>query len=239
MTQLTHAKLDQLNVLKLYEHYAALERSLPLLDPKSEELAKAELEACANLRSEKIDRIYYAISSQEDALERVKKEAELLTDAKRHHDSQLRSLKGLLGWLRRSLPGDRSKIAGRNYEFTLVPKRTLTVEVTSNVSSWDHEDQQKFGMIQEVTTTTQTVVRSVDGTILEEKVVPKTKTELLPNIDVIINAYQTNEQLPSGVKVTQEYAVRSKRILTVRKMELDSSEYFGDVLPEAGATDQS
>ena len=237
MTQLTHANLPKLNVLKLYEHYAALERSLPLLDPASEELAKAELEACANLRSEKIDRIYYAISSHEDALERVKKESELLTEAKRHHDSQLRSLKGLLGWLRRSLPGDRNKITGRNYQFTLVPKKNLTVEVTSDVNAWDPEDQQKFGMIQEVTTTTQTVVRSIDGTILEEKVVPKTKTELLPNLDNIINAYQTNEQLPSGIKVSQEYAVRSKRILTERKMELDSSEYFGDLLPEAGATD--
>jgi len=239
MTQLTHTNLSKLNVLKLYEHYDALEKSLPLLAPESEELAKAELEACANLRSEKIDRIYYAISSHEDALVRVKKESELLTEAKRHHDSQLRSLKGLLGWLRRSLPGDRNKITGRNYQFTLVPKKNLTVEVTSDVNAWDPEDQQKFGMIQEVTTTTQTVVRSIDGTILEEKVVPKTKTELLPNLDNIINAYQANEQLPTGVKVTQEYAVRSKRILTERKMELDSSEYFGDVLPEAGATDQS
>ena len=237
MTQLTHTNLAKLNVLKLYEHYDALEKSLPLLAPESEELAKAELEACANLRSEKIDRIYYSISSHEDALERVKKEAELLTEAKRHHESQLRSLKGLLGWLRRSLPGDRNKITGRNYQFTLVPKKNLTVEVTSEVNAWDPEDQQKFGMIQEVTTTTQTVVRSIDGTILEEKVVPKTKTELLPNIDVIINAYQTNEQLPSGVKVTQEYAVRSKRILTERKMDLDSSEYFGNVLPEAGTAD--
>jgi len=239
MTQLTHTNLSKLNVLKLYEHYDALEKSLPLLAPESEELAKAELEACANLRSEKIDRIYYAISSHEDALERVKKESELLTEAKRHHDSQLRSLKGLLGWLRRSLPGDRNKITGRNYQFTLVPKKNLTVEVTSDVNAWDPEDQQKFGMIQEVTTTTQTVVRSIDGTILEEKIVPKTKTELLPNIDVIINAYQANEQLPTGVKVTQEYAVRSKRILTERKVELDSSEYFGDLLPETGATDQS
>ena len=195
-------------------------------------MAKAELEACANLRSEKIDRIYYAISSHEDALERVKKESELLTEAKRHHDSQLRSLKGLLGWLRRSLPGDRNKITGRNYQFTLVPKKNLTVEVTSDVNAWDPEDQQKFGMIQEVTTTTQTVVRSIDGTILEEKVVPKTKTELLPNLDNIINAYQANEQLPTGVKVTQEYAVRSRRILTEHKVELDSSEYFGDLLPE-------
>jgi hypothetical protein len=232
MTQLTHTNLSKLNVLKLYEHYDALEKSLPLLAPESEELAKAELEACANLRSEKIDRIYYAISSHEDALERVKKESELLTEAKRHHDSQLRSLKGLLGWLRRSLPGDRNKITGRNYQFTLVPKKNLTVEVTSDINAWDPEDQQKFGMIQEVTTTTQTVVRSIDGTILEEKVVPKTKTELLPNLDHIINAYQTNEQLPTGVKVTQEYAVRSKRILTERKVELDSSEYFGDLLPE-------
>jgi hypothetical protein len=232
MTQLTHTNLSKLNVLKLYEHYDALEKSLPLLAPESEELAKAELEACANLRSEKIDRIYYAISSHEDALERVKKEFELLTEAKRHHDSQLRSLKGLLGWLRRSLPGDRNKITGRNYQFTLVPKKNLTVEVTSDVNAWDPEDQQKFGMIQEVTTTTQTVVRSIDGTILEEKVVPKTKTELLPNLDNIINAYQANEQLPTGVKVTQEYAVRSRRILTERKVELDSSEYFGDLLPE-------
>jgi len=232
MTQLTHTNLSKLNVLKLYEHYDALEKSLPLLAPESEELAKAELETCANLRSEKIDRIYYAISSHEDALERVKKESELLTDAKRHHDSQLRSLKGLLGWLRRSLPGDRNKITGRNYQFTLVPKKNLTVEVTSDINAWDPEDQQKFGMIQEVTTTTQTVVRSIDGTILEEKIVPKTKTELLPNLDNIINAYQANEQLPTGVKVTQEYAVRSKRILTERKVELDSSEYFGNLLPE-------
>ena len=57
MSQLTEAKLNDLNVLKLYEHYGALERSLPLLTPESQELAKAELETCATLRSEKIDRI--------------------------------------------------------------------------------------------------------------------------------------------------------------------------------------
>ena len=55
MTQITQAKLKELNVLQLYEHYGALERSLPLLTPESQELAKAELEACAHLRSEKID----------------------------------------------------------------------------------------------------------------------------------------------------------------------------------------
>ena len=70
--QITQAKLKDLNVIKLYEHYAALEKSLPLLTPESQELAKAELEACAHLRSEKVDRIYYAIAAHEDALERTR-----------------------------------------------------------------------------------------------------------------------------------------------------------------------
>ncbi len=96
MTQITQAKLKDLTVIKLYEHYNALEKSLPLLTPESQELAKAELESCAHLRSEKIDRIYYAMASHEDALERIKKESDLITQSKRHHESQLRSLKGLL-----------------------------------------------------------------------------------------------------------------------------------------------
>ena len=133
MTQITSAKLSELNVLKLYEHYGALERSLPLLTPESQELAKAELELCANIRSEKIDRIYYAMASHEDALERIKKESDLIAQAKRHHESQLRSLKGLLNWLRRSLPFDTNKIVGRNYCFTLVKKRDLTVEIKTDV----------------------------------------------------------------------------------------------------------
>ena len=56
-TQITSTKLKELNVIKLYEHYHALEMSLPLLVPESQELAKAELETCLSLRSEKIDRI--------------------------------------------------------------------------------------------------------------------------------------------------------------------------------------
>ena len=85
MTQITQANLKDLTVIKLYEHYNALEKSLPLLTPESQELAKAELESCADLRSEKIDSIYYAMASHEDALERIKKEGDLITQAKRHH----------------------------------------------------------------------------------------------------------------------------------------------------------
>lgn len=237
MTQLTQAKLKDLNILKLYEHYGALERSLPMLTPESQELAQAELEACASLRSEKIDRIYYAMAAHEDALERIKKEGDLITQAKRHHESQLRSLKGLLSWLRRSLPSDSNKISGRNYQFTLTRKRELTVEITSDPELWDTEERSKYCIEQETTTTKRIVVRSMSGEVLDERTEPRTKQEVLPNLDAIRNAYQTGQHLPHGVKVVQEYSVRSKRIFSADTVDLEASEHLGELLPETGTSD--
>lgn len=237
MAQITATKLESLNVLKLYEHYGALERSLPLLTAESQDLAKAELEQCAQIRSEKIDRIYYAIAAHEDALERIKKESELIASSKKHHESQVKSLKGLISWLRRSLPVDSNKITGRNYQFTLIKKKDLTVEVSSAIEDWDEKEQEQFCVLQETTITKRIVVRSVSGGLLEEKTTPSIKTELLPNLDAIRNAYQTGQHLPNGVKVVQEYSIRTKRIYSEPKVDLDASEYFGEFLPEAGSTD--
>ena len=242
MTQITQVKLiktdlTKLSILKLYETYGALERSLPLLTPESQELAKAELEACIDIRSEKIDRVYYAMASHEDALSRIKQEGEMIAQAKRHHESQIKQLKALLNWLRRSAPLQTNRITGRNYEFVLVKKKDLTVEISSNLQDWDEAEQKQFCIQQEVTTTKQTVVRSMSGEILEERTEPKTTTETLPSLDAIRNAYQTGQHLPSGVKVIQEYSIRTKRIYRDKPVDLEASEYFGHVLPEAGTPD--
>ena len=230
--QLTPTKLLKLNVLKLYEHYGSLERALPLLTPESQELAKAELEACANIRSEKIDRIYYAMASHEDALERIKKETALIANAKRHHESQLRSLKGLLNWLKRSLPSDQNKITGHNYQFVLVKKKELTVEISSHIEEWTTEQKEAFCFQEEITTTKQVVLRSISGNVLSTRTEPVTKTNVLPNLDAIREAYQSGQHLPAGVKVVQEYSIRSKRIYAEPRMELQASEYPGIFLPE-------
>lgn len=236
-TQITQAKLKELNVIKLYEHYNALEKSLPLLTPESQELAKAELEACANLRSEKVDRIHYAMASHEDAIERIKKEADLITQARRHHESQLRSLKGLLNYLRRVLPLDSNKITGRDYQFTLVKKKDLSVEITSDPEFWHTEERRRYCIEETVTTTKRVVLRSMSGEVLSDRTEPKTTTKVLPNLDAIRSAYQEGQQLPLGVKVVQEYAVRTKRIFGKPKMDLVSSEYPGFVLPEDSSAD--
>ena len=229
-TQITAVNLAELNVLKLYEHYQILERSMPLLTPESQIICKAELEQTVALRSDKIDRIYYALAAHEDAIERVKKEQDLLTAAKKHHETNLAGLKGLLNWIRRSGVIKENKITGRNYEFVLVRKSVLTVIISSDITDWTEEERQKFCVIQEVITTKQTVLRSMSGEVLEEKTDPKTKTETLPNLDELRNAYQTGQSIPSGIKITQDYSIRPKRLLTSKRLDSETSEYNGEFL---------
>jgi hypothetical protein len=237
MSQITQTKIEDLNIIKLYEHYGALERSLPLLTPESQELAKAELEACANLRSEKIDRIYYAMAAHEDALERIKKEGDLITQAKRHHESQLNQLKNLVSWLRRALPLDSNRIQGRNYEFVLSRKKELTVEITSDPEFWHTDERAKYCIQQEVTTTKRIVVRSMSGEVLSERTEPKTKLETLPNLDAIRDAYQNGEHLPQGIKVEQQYAIRKNRLFSSKRLEAQAPEYHREFLSESDSAD--
>ena len=229
-TQITATNLADLNVLKLYEHYQILERSMPLLTPESQAICKAELEQTVALRSDKIDRIYYALATHEDAIERVKKEQDLLAAAKKHHETNLAGLKGLLNWIRRSGVIKENKITGRNYEFVLVRKPVLTVTISSDITDWTEEERQKFCVVQEVTTTKQTVLRSMSGEVLEEKTDPKTKTETLPNLDELRNAYQTGQAIPNGIKIVQDYSIRPKRLLTTKRLDSETSEYNGEFL---------
>ena len=236
-SQLTQANLSKLNVLKLYEHYVAIERSLPLLTPESQDLAQSELEQCLALRSEKIDRLYYAWAHHEDAVERAKKEQELLAAARKHHESQVTQIKALINWLRRSAPIDDNKIKGKDYEFTLSKKKIPTVLVSSDVQDWTEDEQQKYCIIETVTTTKHTVVTSIDGKVLEEDTKPSIKTETIPNLNALLNAYQEGQHIPSGVKIQQDYNIRRARILVKRSVELSPSAYPSEFLPEPDPTD--
>jgi hypothetical protein len=235
--QLTKANLGELNVLKLYEHYVAIERSLPLLTPESQDLAKSEMEQCLLLRSEKIDRLYYAWAHHEDAVERARKEQELLAAARKHHESQLTQIKGLISWLRRSAPIDNNKITGKDYEFTLSKKKTPTVLISSDIQDWTDDEKQKYCIIETVTTTKHTVVTFMDGTVLEEDTKPTTKAETIPNTNALINAYQEGQHLPHGVKIQQDYNIGRTRVLVKRSVDLSPSAYPVEFLPEPEAAD--
>ena len=238
MEQITQTKLEKLNVLQLYQHYGALERSFPLLTPESQDLARAELEACSKLRSEKVDRIYYALAHHEDSAERAKKEKVKLQEAQKHHESKVRQLKELVKYLRRSLPLDTNKINGRNYQFTVSKRKELAVEIKTDPQLWEPSEQDAFCIQQEVCVTKHTVVRSMSGEVLEERTEPKTTTEILPNLDAIRDAHTNGQQLPDGVKVIQEFSIRTRRLVS-NELEVEAPEYLGQPVPEVGGTDGS
>ena len=235
-TQITKTKLDKLNILELYQHYDVLERSRPLLSPDSLELVQAELEQCATLRSEKIDRLYYALSSHEDALERIKKEKEMIDDAKKHHESQLTQIKRLICWIRRALPLDSNRIKGKDYEFVLSRQRQLSVEISSSVEDWTPEEQKKFCVVQTVTTTKHSVLSSMDGEVLEEKTEPKTKTEIIPNVDALRDAYAEGQAIPQGVRVEQNYSIRKNRLFSGKRLDNIPSDNYEGFLQQPEST---
>jgi hypothetical protein len=235
--QVTKVKLDELSILKLYEHHVTLERSAPLLSSESQELVQAELEQCRDLRSEKIDRLYYAWVHHEDALERAKKEQELLMAARKHHESQVNRIKGLINWLRRSAPLDSNRICGKNYEFVLSKKKDLTVEISTPVEEWDEQNQIQFCLKQITTTTKEIVVTSLEGDVVEQTIKPVTKTEIIPNVDKLCRAYQEGTRIPQGVKVHQDYNIKRNRIIYTKGMGDLSSKYPKELLSESDTAD--
>jgi hypothetical protein len=236
-TQITKTNLKELTIFKLYEHYAALDKSIPLLVSESQELVKAELEQCLELRSEKIDRLYYAWAHHEDAVERAKKEQELLLVARKHHESQVTKIKGLVNWLRRAAPLDSNRIVGKNYEFVLSKKRELTVEISIPVEEWEEADINEFCLQQTVTTTKETVVTSMSGDVIERTTTPVTKTEIIPNADKLRRAYQEGQRIPQGVKIQQDYNIKRNRVVHTRGMDNLPSKYSEEFLPELEAAD--
>lgn len=238
--QLTTAKLKTLNVFDLYKHYAALEASLPLLTDQSKELVKDELEHCLDLRSEKIDRLYYAWSHHEDAIHRAKEEESLLKKQRRYHENQVTGIKRLIVWLRTVAPRNESSIKGKDYQFTLRRLPALKVEIKSSIEEWSQEELHKFCVVETITTTKHSVLTSLTGEVLNESSTPVTKSEIIPNLDAIRNAYQEGQQLPKGVKVYQDYAVSRKRLLVKTKQYLGSiaSEYPAELLSELNCSNE-
>ena len=204
------SKLHKLNTLELYAHHAGLTRSLDLLTPESKEIALAELEATANLASEKIDGLHYYIKQNESLIAIGNEEKALLDATIKHHQSQIDSTKALLKELRRRGFATDNTISGKRYAFKVSPLSTNKVEITSNVEDWSPEDQAKYAMFKEVTTTT--VYKDINGEdILRSD--QKVKRERVPNPDAIQSAYESGKALPPGVTVKPSYRITTKRIL--------------------------
>ena len=110
---------------------------------------------------------------------------------------------------------DKNKLVGRNYQINVSPLPDLALEVEIPVEDWDPQDQDRYAMVEEVTTTT--TCKSLNGKDIlwtNEKI----KHRYVPNADALRQAYQSGESLPSGVKFVRKYRITRKRILNSKTL---------------------
>ena len=208
MTQLTPTNLDKLNTFELYQHHAALQHSFDFLDDDSKELVLAELEACARLKSRKIDAINYQIKKNDAAVQRGKEIKKEIEDAIKHHQANITQMRSMLMELARRGYADNKKIVGHDYEFTLSPIKNK-IEISSVVDDWSDAERTKYAMVKK--TTTLVHCSNINGDVLDTN--QKVKTETIPNPDAILDAHEKGELLPEGVNVVSNYAIRTRLVL--------------------------
>ena len=214
MARLTEVNLKQLNTLELYKHHHALSSSVVFLTDQAKQDALDELEECAGLRSSKIDGLHYAIVKNENLVEVGKAEKQTLDAAIKRHQNEVESIKSLIKELRRRGHAAGNKLVGKNYEFTVSPIKD-SIEITSVVDDWSADEQERCAIVKEVITTT--ILKTVDGTVIESQ--EKATSNKVPNLDAIRDLHSKGQELPQGVTVKTNYAIRTHRILNESKVD--------------------
>ena len=77
----------------------------------------------------------------------------------------------------------------------------------------------------------------MSGDVIEITSTPTTKTEVIPNVDKLRNAYQEGQRIPQGVKIYQDYNIKRNRIVHTKRMGHLSSEHSEEFLSELEASD--
>ena len=115
-----------MDLLQVLNHERALLSSdKSLLTPEEENKITEELQLAINEKSARVDMIYSYLVNNEDCLERVKKEEELLKNAKKSYKNKIDRLEGLLRYIGRMLPAGKNSLIGNKYKFLLSKKFIL------------------------------------------------------------------------------------------------------------------
>ena len=100
MTLNNSMDLSKMDLLQVLNHERALLSSdKSLLTPEEENKITEELQLAINEKSARVDMIYSYLVNNEDCLERVKKEEDLLKNAKKSYQNKLDRLEGLLRYI--------------------------------------------------------------------------------------------------------------------------------------------
>jgi len=180
--------------------------------------AEQELMQSAGLRREKVDRIFFIREKFIYGLKILEEEKERLLLAMQRAKNELKSIDDILYLGRNRIR--KTKLEGNKYVFNFRKKPKTTVSVEEGAwELWSEKERNEFLIQEEVTILQRKLLRSMSGEIIDRTVTKKTKTQVYPNLDAIRNADKTGNPLPDGIKVVQEYSIKTTRAIPAGSLE--------------------
>ena len=230
---------EAMSFWELHNHIEAVTKTIPLLEPESREVVIADLATLASSRSIKFDELFVTFKNLKREIESIKEDEAEIVKERRSKQHQLDELKVSIRQIRRSLPEgkEHDTLSGKFSQFIVTPitpgqPYALKVYTTKDYSEFSKEDQEKFFIQKEITITEKVVLTSISGKeIKTTSSEPKITSQIILNEDAVLDAYQAKEQLPHGIRVTQNYRIRTKRIS--KDMDLATSSYTAKFLRES------
>ena len=180
--------------------------------------AEQELIQTSRLRREKVDRLFFVREKFNNGIKLLEEEKERLLDAIQKSKNELQSIDNILYLGRNRIRN--TILEGINYGFQFRKKPKVNIYIEKDAwDSWSENERNQFLIQEEVTILQRKVLRSISGEIIDRTVTKKNKTQIYPDLDAIRNANQKGNSIPNGVKVVQEYSIKSIRTTPTRSLE--------------------
>ena len=160
----------------------------------------------------KVDNLYYARRDAERCIEEWKnEELPKVQDALKHEVSRLDSINNLIKLIfELGACNADGELVGHDYIFKIYHSR-LKMTVTTPIEEWSKEHQDKFAMVEEISSTT--VLKKAGKPVGEPSTSIKTKFILDRN--AIKACYESDPYLlPGGLKVEKTLVIKTKRKLS-------------------------
>ena len=160
----------------------------------------------------KVDNLYYARRDAQRCIEEWKnEELPKVQDALKHEVARLEDINNLIKLIHQlGACNADGELVGHNYTFKLY-HHSLKMTVTTPIEEWSKEHQDKFAMVEEISSTT---VLKKNGKPIGE---PSTsiKSKFILDRNAIKACYESDPYLlPGGLKVEKTLVIKTKRKLS-------------------------
>ena len=218
----------KMSLQELKTHIQRKDQILPIEEDKEdyEALVLKDLHDRNHQQDITIDEYIIRMKQKEAEVTYWKTEIQEATAAKKAAEFAIDTIKkGFKSIKRNILAPDENLLSGKFYQaqFVKMPTtdpRGITFIPLKKLEEFSIEEQNLWWIQKDTIIEKKVVVRSIKGEPLSEDISPPSiKQETILNQDALRNAYNSNQELPQGIRAIQSITLRTKRISPKLDME--------------------